>query len=84
MKAKGKTAKASKRKQPKSAKSTAPTRMSKARLDKKFGHESPYCLCKCGELVRPGSRFRPGHDARLKPGSQWRKAHPDLFPDSNL
>ena len=26
----------------------------------------PSCLCGCGELNRPGSRFNPGHDARLK------------------
>lgn len=24
------------------------------------------CGCGCGELVKPGSRFRQGHDARLK------------------
>jgi hypothetical protein len=24
------------------------------------------CACGCGEIVKPGSRFRQGHDARLK------------------
>ena len=27
---------------------------------------TPYCLCGCGAANRPGSRFRMGHDARLR------------------
>ena len=27
---------------------------------------TPYCLCGCGAVNRPGSRFRMGHDARLR------------------
>ena len=26
----------------------------------------PFCLCGCGAENRPGSRFKPGHDARVK------------------
>lgn len=37
------------------------------------------CACGCGERVKPGSKFRPGHDARLRPNSAWRAAHPELF-----
>jgi hypothetical protein len=37
------------------------------------------CACGCGEQVKPGSKFRPGHDARLRPSSAWRAAHPELF-----
>jgi len=28
--------------------------------------ESKPCECGCGETTRPGSRFKPGHDAKLK------------------
>jgi hypothetical protein len=47
-------------------------------IDRIFGHKAPWCACGCGAEVRKGARFKPGHDARLRPGSQWRKDHPDL------
>ncbi len=37
------------------------------------------CACGCGQEVKPGSKFRQGHDARLRPNSAWRKSHPELF-----
>jgi hypothetical protein len=52
---------------------------SKRRLDNKFGHAAPWCGCGCGEEVRKGSRFKQGHDARLRPNSRWRREHPELF-----
>ena len=35
------------------------------------------CGCGCGATVE--RRFKPGHDARVKPGSKWREQHPELF-----
>jgi hypothetical protein len=43
--------------------------------------ERAVCTCRCGEAVRPGSRFRPGHDMRMREGSKWRAEHPELFQD---
>jgi hypothetical protein len=40
------------------------------------------CACGCGTEVTPGSRFKPGHDTRLKPNSRWRRDHPELFDAS--
>jgi hypothetical protein len=37
-----------------------------------------HCRCGCGAKVRKGSQFKPGHDARLRPNSKWRKQHPEL------
>ncbi len=34
--------------------------------EKKPKGESIYCLDGCGQKTRPGSKFKPGHDARLK------------------
>jgi hypothetical protein len=36
------------------------------------------CVCGCRAEVRPGHRFKQGHDARMRPNSQWRKQHPEL------
>jgi len=36
------------------------------------------CGCGCGASPKSkGSRFVPGHDARMKPGSEWLKQHPE-------
>ena len=56
----------------------AKARRNQAALDRKFGHKAPWCTCGCGAEVRKGARFKPGHDARLRPGSKWRKDHPEL------
>ncbi len=39
--------------------------------------EAGKCGCGCGANV--ARRFKPGHDARVKPGSKWREQHPELF-----
>lgn len=36
------------------------------------------CRCGCKEPVAKGSRFRQGHDARMRPNSKWRQSHPEL------
>lgn len=36
------------------------------------------CACGCGAEVSPGRRFKQGHDARMRPNSEWRKQHPEL------
>lgn len=41
--------------------------------------KSDKCECGCGFEVSSGRRFKQGHDARMRPNSSWRKAHPELF-----
>ena len=42
------------------------------------GRRSGRCVCGCGSEVQPGRRFKQGHDARMRPNSEWRKQHPEL------
>ena len=54
------TTKAATKTTTKAAKSGDPTSDDKGRKG------TLYCLCGCGNANNPGSRFSPGHDARLK------------------
>ena len=36
------------------------------KIQSTIGNPYPYCLCGCGATNKPKSRFKPGHDARLK------------------
>jgi len=57
------------------AKEKAEERREKVRKDEQ---DPPKCLCGCGQPVKPGRRFRQGHDSRLV--KMFVKAHFD--PDS--
>ena len=46
--------------------SSAPPPVDDPRIKPTAKNPYPYCLSGCGEKNKPGSKFKPGHDARVK------------------